>query len=89
QVDVRDGRLHIEQEGRHLKFLDAVEQITFSGRVAVEQRQPVLFITERCVFRLTEKGMELREVAPGIDIERDILPGLQFDPVISGPAVMD
>lgn len=89
KVAVEDGALRIVQEGKHVKFLDLVEQITFSGKVAREKRQPVLFITERCVFRLTEKGMALVEVAPGIDIERDILPGLQFEPVIDAPALMD
>ena len=89
KVAIEGGGLKILNEGKSLKFMRQVEQITFSGRVAVEKKQPVLFITERCVFRLTDRGLELIEVAPGIDIENDILPGLEFEPVIDNPALMD
>ena len=90
KVEVADGRLTILQEGRSRKFIEAVEQITFSGRLAAENRQPVLFVTERCVFRLGEDGLELVEVAPGIDIERDILARMAFRPVLRGePKLMD
>ncbi|MEE8435997.1 MAG: acyl CoA:acetate/3-ketoacid CoA transferase, partial [bacterium] len=88
-MSVDEGRLRIVEEGRTLKFLKDVEQITFSGHVAQEKEQPVLFITERCVFRLTGGGMELVEVAPGIDIGRDILPGLEFEPLMDNPGLMD
>jgi propionate CoA-transferase len=72
------------------KFVQQVEHVTFSGAYAVSKRQPVLYVTERCVFRLTETGMELIEVAPGVDIEKDILQQMDFEPVISGtPARMD
>lgn len=89
EIATENGALQILQEGKTKKFIDAVEQITFSGRVAVEKAQPVLFVTERCVFGLTPDGLELVEVAPGIDIERDILPGLEFEPVINEPKTMD
>jgi propionate CoA-transferase len=89
RVGVDGGRLEILQEGKATKFVDVVEQITFSGRVAAEKQQPVLFVTERCVFRLTPKGIELAEVAPGIDIERDILAGMDFSPIIDEPVSMD
>ena len=89
KTTVEDGQLHILQEGKHIKFLNAVEQITFSGKLAVENEQPVLFITERCVFRLGKNGLELIEIAPGINIERDILPGMQFEPIINEPLPMD
>ena len=89
KVSVNEGALRIDQEGKVNKFLGAVDQITFSGHQAVKKGQPVLFVTERCVFRLTEVGMELVEVAPGVDIERDILPGLEFDPIIRDPQPMD
>ncbi len=70
------------KEGRSKKFVQDVEQITFSGSYAVERKQPVLFITERCVFMLNEKGMELIEIAPGIDLVQDILQQMEFEPVV-------
>jgi propionate CoA-transferase len=72
------------------KFVDRVEHRTFSGPLAVRRSQPVLYITDRCVFRLTPDGLELTEVAPGVDIERDILAEMAFRPVISrDPTPMD
>ncbi|HVN70990.1 MAG TPA: acyl CoA:acetate/3-ketoacid CoA transferase, partial [Desulfomonilia bacterium] len=71
-----------DQEGFEKKFLDKVEQVTFSGRYAVMKGQPVYYITERCVFSLTKEGMELIEVAPGIDIEKDILYHMAFKPIM-------
>jgi propionate CoA-transferase len=78
RVAVEDGRLAIVQEGRHPKFVAAIDEITFSGRVASAEEREVLYITERCVFRLGERGLELAEVPPGIDVERDILARLPF-----------
>lgn len=90
KVDVEDGKLRILQEGKVKKFVDRVEHITFSGAYAVQQGQPVLYVTERCVLRLTPDGMELIEVAPGVDIEKDILSLMEFKPVIKGePRLMD
>jgi propionate CoA-transferase len=72
------------------KFVARVEHVTFSGREAFRRGQPVLFVTECCVFGLHERGIELLEVAPGIDIERDILARMGFRPVIErDPAPMD
>jgi propionate CoA-transferase len=88
-VALEDGQLRIVSEGRHPKFVKAVEQITFSAAVARERGQPVLFVTERCVFSLRPEGLELVEVAPGIDIERDILAGLEFKPIVDEPVRMD
>ena len=85
KVSVNDGRLKIDQEGTEKKFLDAVEHVTFSGKYAVQKGTPVLYVTERCVFSLTKKGMELIEVAPGIDIEKDILSHMDFKPVMRKP----
>ena len=62
-VKVEDGKLTILKEGRSKKFLNQVEQITFSGNYAQKVNQPVMYITERAVFRLTPKGMELTEIA--------------------------
>jgi propionate CoA-transferase len=77
-VTVEDGRLAIVQEGRHPKFVAVIDEITFSGRVAAAEEREILYVTERCVFRLAEQGLELAEVAPGIDVERDILARLPF-----------
>ena len=82
KVSVRDRGLVIDSEGQEKKFIDKVEQVTFSGHYARLKGQPVYYITERCVFSLTEDGMELVEVAPGIDVERDILAHMGFRPVL-------
>lgn len=89
QTEVRDGKLRILKEGRARKFVKKVEQITFNGAYAAENDQPVLYVTERCVFRRTKQGMELAEVAPGIDIERDILAQMDFRPIVKRPAAME
>ena len=83
EVAVRDGRLEILSEGKIRKFIKQVEHITFSGSYAQRTGQKVLYVTERAVFRLTEKGLELLEIAPGIDIQKDILAHMDFLPVIS------
>ena len=86
---IEDGKLRIVSEGRSRKFIDRVEQITFSGSFAGENGQNVLYVTERCVFRRTAEGVELIEVAPGIDIERDILAQMGFAPIVNTPKLMD
>lgn len=75
--------------GETKKFVRMVEHRTFSGSYALKRDQPVLYITEKCVFRLTSRGMELIEIAPGLDIERDLLPFMEFRPVIDAPRTMD
>jgi len=89
KVAVEEGKLRIVQEGKERKFLKQVEQVTFSGKYAAEKGQPVLYITERCVFQLTTQGMELIEIAPGIDLKKDILAQMDFKPVIQEPRLMD
>ncbi|MFC7053289.1 acyl CoA:acetate/3-ketoacid CoA transferase [Hansschlegelia quercus] len=89
EIEIADGKLNIIQEGRSHKFLKQVEQNTFSGPYACERGQPVIYVTERCVFELTEDGLELIEVAPGIDIERDILAHMDFKPIVKAPVLMD
>jgi propionate CoA-transferase len=89
KIAVKDGQLHILQEGRSYKFIAAVEQITFSGLYAAEAGQAVFYVTERCVFRRTAEGVELVEVAPGIDVERDILAHMDFRPIVRDQKLMD
>jgi propionate CoA-transferase len=89
KVAIEDGKVRILQEGRARKFVKQVEQVTFSGKYAAQKGQPVIYVTERCVFQLTEHGLELIEVAPGIDIERDILPNMAFRPHIHNPVQMN
>lgn len=81
-TEVQNGKLKILQEGRMKKFVRNVQQITFSGDFARKKQQPVLFITERAVFQLREDGVHLTEIAPGISVEQDILPYMDFIPVI-------
>ena len=82
RLSFENGKLAVVQPGQVHKFRDAVERITFSGDFARSSGQEVLYITERAVFRLVEKGVELIEVAPGIDPERDIFPHMDFRPVV-------
>jgi len=84
KVTISDGRLRIEKEGEHRKFVEAVEQITFSGRYARQRGQAVLYVTERAVFELRPEGVTLVEIAPGADLERDIMGQMAFRPVIAG-----
>lgn len=83
KVRVEDGKLNIIQEGKSKKFIYHVEQITFSGQYAVETGQKVFFITERAVFELCKKGLVLSEIAPGVDLEKDILDQMDFRPIIA------
>ena len=86
---IEDGHLRIVHEGRSRKFIEQVEQVTFSGGLAGETGQPVLYVTERCVLRRTAEGVELTEVAPGIDLDRDILAHMEFRPIVRDPKPMD
>ena len=89
-IDCKDGLLRILREGDIKKFVKSVEHVTFSGEVARQSGKPVLYVTERCVFRLTADGLELTEIAPGIDVEKDILAKMAFVPVVpKKPMLMD
>lgn len=83
KVSIESGRLEILQEGRVSKFIERVQQITFSGIYASNHSQNVMYVTERAVFTLTKEGLELTEIAPGIDLQRDILDLMSFQPIIS------
>lgn len=89
QVEAGDGQLRIVREGRSRKFLEHVEQVTFSGHYAAGIGQPVLYVTERAVFQLTRDGLELLEVAPGVDVERDVLAHMDFKPIVREVKRMD
>ena len=81
KMEIQDGKLHIIKEGSVQKFCKNVEQITFSGRYSAEQgRQKVMIVTERAVFELTRQGLLLKEIAPGIDLQRDVLGQMEFSP---------
>ncbi|MBU2699967.1 propionate CoA-transferase [Sporomusaceae bacterium BoRhaA] len=83
KVQVADGKMIILTEGKAKKFLEKVEQVTFSGDYAKKISQPVLYITERVVLELRPEGMVITEIAPGIDLEKDVLPFIDFKPIIS------
>jgi acyl CoA:acetate/3-ketoacid CoA transferase len=73
EVAITDGRLEIVHEGRHRKFVDRVEQITFKAAVARNRGRAVLYVTERAVFALDDDGLVITEIAPGVELERDVL----------------
>jgi propionate CoA-transferase len=77
------GRTRIGREGRHRKFLAAVEQLSYNGDYGWRRGQQVMYVTERAVFRRAEDGLELAEVAPGADVERDILAHMAVRPRIA------
>jgi len=88
EIEIDKGKLNITKEGRFPKFVTAVEQISFSAQQALKNKQKVLYISERAVFQLGNAGLELIEIAPGIDLERDILALLDFRPVIRDLKIM-
>jgi len=79
-VTAQDGKLVIINEGKNKKFVPQVEQITFSGKYASKIGQPVVYVTERAVFTLENGEMTLVEIAPGIDLEKDVLALMEFKP---------
>ncbi len=88
-IETGDGTLRITRRGEIRKFVRSVQQITFSGIEALRSGQETLYVTERAVFRLTPEGMVLTEVAPGVDVRRDVLERMDFEPLVpADPAVM-
>ena len=75
--------MHILQEGRIKKFIKDVEQVTFGAAYAKETGQKVLYITERAVFELLDGVLTLTEIAPGVDLEKDIMAHMEFRPAVS------
>jgi propionate CoA-transferase len=80
---VENGKLRITKQGDGKKFIHRVEQVTFSGAFAAKKNYPVIFVTERGVFRLEKQKLILTEIAPGVDLERDIFSMMDFRPVVS------
>jgi acyl CoA:acetate/3-ketoacid CoA transferase len=83
KLQVGDGRLTILQEGKSRKLIADVDHVTFSGRMAQQRAQQVLYVTERCVLRLANEGLEVIEVAPGIDLNKDVLEQADFPLIVS------
>lgn len=89
EIETGDGSLRIVRHGEIGKFVKSVQQITFSGTEAVKSGQKVVYVTERAVFRLTGEGLVLSEIAPGVDVRRDVLERMAFAPLVpKDPAVM-
>lgn len=88
QTRIENGGLKIEKEGKYRKFVESVSQVTFSGKRAGREGRSILYVTERCVFVLREDGLELIEVAPGIDLQKNILDQLPFAAIVRDPKPM-
>ncbi len=85
EIRTGEGRLEIVSEGTQKKFIKTVGHVTFSGRYARKVKQPVLYVTERAVFALREDGVHLIEIAPGIDLQKDVLAHMDFVPIMTTP----
>jgi propionate CoA-transferase len=82
---LNNGGLTIREEGKFKKFVNQVEHVTFSGKYAAMSNRSILYITERCVFSLTQGGLELVEIAAGVDLQKDILNHMDFKPIVRQP----
>ncbi len=83
EVQISNGKVNILKEGNRKKFVNKVDQITFSGKYAEETKKPVLYVTERAVFTIEKGEVTLIEIAPGVDIEKDIFAAMEFRPRVS------
>jgi propionate CoA-transferase len=83
KMDVVDGKLRIEKEGKVKKLVKAVEQVSFSGTRGVMQGQDITYVTERCVMKLTSDGIVVTEIAPGVDLQLNILEQSEFPLIVS------
>ena len=83
RAEIRDGQLRLDDRGKLKKFVNKVDQVTFSGPYSRKKGQEVLYVTERAVFKLAPKGLVLIEIAPGVDLKRDVLEMMDFQPIVS------
>jgi acyl CoA:acetate/3-ketoacid CoA transferase len=83
KLTVGDGALKIHQEGKSRKLVNKVDHVTFSGHMALQRGQNILYITERCVMKLTAEGLLITEIAPGIELEKDVLSQAEFPLLVS------
>lgn len=83
KVEISDGKLNIINEGKVKKLVDKVEHITFSGDYGRSSGQTIMYVTERAVFELRPEGVTLTEIAPGVDLEKDVLAHMEFKPIIA------
>jgi propionate CoA-transferase len=90
QQKIGSGKVEVVSNGAVRKFVATVQHLTFSGLHALQKKRIIRYITERAVFRLTERGLELEAIAPGINLQQDILSQMDFAPIIEGePEVLD
>ena len=89
KCEIKDGRLNIIEDAPGIKFKKSVEQVTYSGEYGVETGQTVYYITERALFKLVPEGLELVEIAPGVDLQKHILDKMEFMPIMRDVRVMD
>ncbi|MGL6166688.1 MAG: acyl CoA:acetate/3-ketoacid CoA transferase [Fusobacteriaceae bacterium] len=82
-IEFSNKKLEIVKEGKYQKFVKKVDEISASGEFAMDTNQEILYVTERCVFQLTKKGLEIIEIAPGLDLEKDIMALMPFRPLVS------
>ena len=83
QVEISNQKITIVKEGRHRKFCASIDQLSASAEFSLDIGQKVLYVTERCVFELTREGLCLIEIAPGIDLEKDIIANMDYRPLVA------
>jgi propionate CoA-transferase len=89
EISMSHNRIAILRDGKIPKFVESVFKVVFSGQQAIKYGQEILYVTERAVFRLTERGIILEEVAPGIDVDKDITSKMGFMPIVGSIKEMD
>jgi propionate CoA-transferase len=83
EASVGEGKLALAQDGNVKKFVNALDQVSFSGPYSRERGQTIVYVTERAVFELTDDGVMLVEIAPGVDLQQDVLDQMEFSPIVS------